>query len=100
MLLTRGYGSSCNFKLISSVFCARNYALSRFPERRPGIGRGTSRKWEARKDRPLLKNDVLHEEPASSESSSLWQESFRSPVGHPEERLSKLLSNETLVVTR
>ena len=81
---------------------ARGYALSRFPDRRPGVGRKreTFRAEETVRPYPAV-DEVPREESPSVEGSPLWHESFRPPSGDPEYGLNKLLmSNETLVVTR
>ena len=109
MLTTTFFSCSrYNPRPFAPVFYAarRNYALSRFPQRSPGVGRrrqhvendnyrgGTSRSGPAREEVP-------HEDQPSSETSSLWQESARSISSDPTEGLRRLLmTHESLVVTR
>lgn len=80
----------------------RAYALSRFPERRPGVGRN---RWPTQNGTDRKQADERHEfeaEPEpSAEESPLWAASQRPPSDDPEEGIRRLLlSNETLVVTR
>jgi hypothetical protein len=84
----------------------RTYALSRFPQRSPGVGR----------KRQHVQNDnsrtgtsgfnpthetVPKEDQPSSETSPLWQESARPINSDPAEGLRRLLmTRESLIVTR
>ena len=100
--------SQKNLRLSTSAFYAtrRTYALSRFPQRSPGVGRrrqhvendnyrgSTSRFKPAREEVP-------REDKPSSEASPLWQESARSFKSDPAEGLRRLLmTHDSLVVTR
>jgi len=114
--------SRVSWMLTTTVFCCsrqslglfapapyatrRTYALSRFSQRSPGVGRrrqhiendnyrkGTSGSRAAREEVP-------HEDQPSSETSPLWQESVRSINSDPAEGLRRLLmTHESLVVTR
>ncbi|ETW85743.1 hypothetical protein HETIRDRAFT_470895 [Heterobasidion irregulare TC 32-1] len=68
---------------------SRKYALSRFPDRKPGVGRFSS------------KRGFKQESDPSTGETSLWKESQRRPVGHSEEGIKRLLlGNNTLTVTR
>ena len=85
-----------------AVIPHRAYALSRFPERRPGVGRN---RWPVQNGTNRKQADEHHEfeaEPEpSAEESPLWAASQRPPSDDPEEGMRRLfLSNETLVVTR
>lgn len=96
-----------NLEIFAPVFHAarRTYALSRFPQRTPGVGR---RRQHVENDnyrrdtgsRPA-RGEVPHEDQPSSETSPLWQESARSINSDPAEGLRRLLmTRESLVVTR
>ncbi|KAF9648072.1 Scramblase-domain-containing protein [Thelephora ganbajun] len=84
----------------------RTYALSRFPQRSPGVGR---RRQHVENDnyrngtsgfRPT-REEVPREDQPSSETSPLWQESARAANSDPAEGLRRLLmTHESLVVTR
>jgi len=97
-----------NLRLFAPAFCAtrRTYALSRFPQRRPGVGRrrqhveNENHRTRASGSRPTHE-EVPQEDQPSSETSPLWQESARSTKGDPAEGLRRLLmTHESLVVTR
>ena len=84
----------------------RTYALSRFPQRSPGVGR---RRQHVENDNyrsstsgfKPAHEEVPREEQPSSEMSPLWQESARSINSDPAEGLKRLLmTHESLVVTR
>lgn len=101
-------GSQQNLRLFVPESCAtrRAYALSRFPQRSPGVGR---RRQHVDKGGHLnstlqfkpAREDVPHENQPSLETSPLWQESARSIGGDPAEGLRHLLmTRESLVVTR
>jgi len=92
-----------NLRLFAPAFHAtrRTYALSRFSQRSPGVGR---RRQHVENDnlgfRPV-REKVPHEDKPSSEASPLWQESARSINSDPAEGLrSLLMTHESLVVTR
>lgn len=100
--------SQQNLRLFAPAFYTtrRTYALSRFPQRSPGVGR---RRQHVERDNPqkgtprpgATREEVPHEDQPSSEASSLWQESARSINSDPAEGLKRLLmTNETLVFTR
>jgi hypothetical protein len=109
MLTTTAFrGSQQSFRLFALTFCAtrRTYALSRFPQRPPGVGR---RRQHVEKDSYLnnpppprpTREDMPREDPPSSETSSLWRASTRSIDSNPAEGLRHLLmTHESLVVTR
>lgn len=97
-----------NLGLFAPAFHAarRTYALSRFPQRTPGVGRRRQHveNDNSRRDtsgpRPT-RREVPHEDQSSSETSPLWQESARSTNSNPAEGLRRLLmTRESLVVTR
>lgn len=101
-------GSQQNLRLFAPVFYTtrRTYALSRFPQRNPGVAR---RRQHVGKDNHLnsaprfrpAREDVPREEQSSPETSSLWQKSARSVNKDPTEGLRHLLmTHESLVVTR
>jgi hypothetical protein len=102
LALYKSSGYSRYLKLVPPVITTRhrNYALSRFPDRNPGVGRKRQTP-DYRQHPPARARDVPHEERPSAEGSPLWQESFRPPAGNPEHGLNKLLmSYDSLVVTR
>jgi hypothetical protein len=83
----------------------RTYALSRFPQRTTGTGR--------RRDAPLRKpsrptieetlygtDGMKHEEKPSIDDWPTWQESVHRISRDPDDGLRRLLSHDTLVVTR
>jgi hypothetical protein len=81
----------------------RSYALSRFPERNPGVSRKSRRSAAPRSSswtEPLQHSQ--HEDRPSAVQSGLWEEaSQRTPAGDPKKGLDRLLlQNETLVITR
>lgn len=87
----------------------RNYALSRFPERRTGFGRsaGPGRKTTQGASTPTQSEDIgqqsqfTNEKHFSADDSQLWNLSQRMPSSDPEEGLKRLLlNNDTLVITR
>jgi hypothetical protein len=100
--------SQQNIRPFAPAFQAtkRTYALSRFPQRSPGVGR---RRQHVENDdyrtgtsgfRPAHE-EVPQEAQPSSETSPLWQESARSTNSDPAEGLRRLLmTHESLIVTR
>lgn len=109
MLATTAFRcSQQNFRFFGPAFRAtrRTYALSRFPQRSPGVGR---RRQHVENDntrsgtsgfRPA-REEVPQEDKPSLETSPLWQESARSINSDPAEGLRRLLmTHESLVVTR
>jgi hypothetical protein len=100
--------SQQNLRLFTPVFHAtrRSYALSRFPQRRPGVGRrrqhveNDNNRSSTSSFRPAHE-ELPQEDKPSSETSPLWQESARSINSDPAEGLRRLLmTHESLVVTR
>lgn len=117
-MLARRVGLLCNSRHIVSTArpqtacntflpLCRNYALSRFENRRPGGGR--TRQRLAPRDTQNLRNrrdsedlnDWKYEIQSSMEQSPLWEASQRPPTSNPEEGLRLLLlENNSLYVTR
>ncbi|CAL1704975.1 unnamed protein product [Somion occarium] len=85
----------------------RTYALSRFEERRAGVGRTrpkiTPRSTLSEKQ-GIPEDDAFKSsgfDKSSDESSPLWEASQRPPVNNPEEGLRTLLmQNDQLIITR
>ena len=97
-----------NFRLFTPSFYAtrRTYALSRFPQRNPGVGRrrqhveNDNYRGSTSRFKPAHEK-VPQEDKPSSETSPLWQESARSFKSDPAEGLRRLLmTHDSLVVTR
>ncbi|GBE82046.1 Phospholipid scramblase family protein [Sparassis crispa] len=87
---------------VSSIFC-RTYALSRFPERRPGTGRIRSEASlnDIRSRENSGRRGPINDELPTYDRSPLWEASKRAPVSDPEAGLKRLLlDNNQLVITR
>ena len=109
MLTTTSFRcSQQNLRLFAPAFhvTRRTYALSRFPQRSPGVSR---RRQHVENDNNLgrtsrfrpAREEVPQEDKPSSETSPLWQESARSINSDPAEGLRRLLmTHDSLVVTR
>ncbi|PCH38138.1 Scramblase-domain-containing protein [Wolfiporia cocos MD-104 SS10] len=98
----------CRGSLAVPPSSCRTYALSRFPEREPGLGRRRPRSAPIDKQ-PRSRSDLENsdssshekEQRAPFEQSPLWEASQRAPLSDPEEGLKRLLlGHDELVVTR
>ncbi len=106
---SRNVFSTARRPLLNTPWQCRNYALSRFDERRPGGGRerpklaprdAQNRRSRGEAEKP---NDWQSEQQFLGEQSplDLWEASQRPPASNPEEGLKRLLlENNQLLITR
>lgn len=80
----------------------RSYALSRFPRRGAPSGRRARPRAIAPRigQGPKESEAQYNSSPDVLDKSSLWEESQRTPASNPEHGLTRLLQNDSLVVTR